>query len=35
MDRMSRDLLDLRVRWFLALVGAALAVAGWYAFLRG
>jgi hypothetical protein len=35
MDRTSRDGLDLRVRLFLALIGAALAIAGWYQFFRG
>jgi hypothetical protein len=35
MDKTTHDLLNLRVKLFLALLGAALAIAGWYQFLRG
>jgi len=32
MDKTRPDLLNLRVLLFVALVGAALAIAGWYQF---
>jgi hypothetical protein len=32
MDKTRPDLLNLRVLLFVALVGAALAIAGWYRF---
>ena len=35
MDKTTPDLLNLRVKLLLALVGAALALAGWYQFFRG
>ena len=32
MDKTGADLLNLRVLLFIALAGAALAIAGWYQF---
>jgi hypothetical protein len=33
MPQLTPDLLDLRLRWIIAIVGAVLCVIGWYRYI--